>query len=195
MKFARLAALAGSLAAVFAVALSGASMASASVRPNLTPPCSHGALAGSCGDQVSSSTPPLGLALPTLKATQNEALTGKSNLSDGRTDWFWHNSASGYKVANYAPGAVRSNFCMAQTGEGSAIVVRICNGRLYQDWFFSDSGSDAPGTFTGTWTNVATGDSIAVTTQAGPVVPMTIIDPSTAPLKAQFTFRTMLVAQ
>jgi hypothetical protein len=179
-----------SAAAVASLALSGGA-ASASAVPQITPGCSHGTLAGSCGTQVTSSSPALGLAVTAARVGQ--PVIGKSDLTTSATDWFWHTAPSGNKIATFAPGGRRGTLCMRQAGVGAPITLGTCNGRAFQQWIFSDSGAGAPGTFTGTWTNAATGDSIEATTQGRAVIPVTITDPAAAPLKAQFTFRTVLI--
>jgi hypothetical protein len=168
------------------------------IQPALTPQCAHGSLAGSCGDQVSATSPPMGLAV-TGKPVQNLIVTGKSNLSTSATDWYWSNSGAG-KRAEWAPKGVESGWCLAQVAIDAPIVIRHCTGLGFQVWTFtldtslagnSCSGADA---CIGTWANAATGQVFAVTRQAMPVVPVTLNGAAPVPSE-DFAFKTQLVAQ
>jgi hypothetical protein len=183
--------------AVMGISLAGAGIASASVHPNLTPKCT--ALGGSCGDQVSQpqsvgAVPALGLAV--TRAAVNQPVIGKSDLTTSATDWFWFPAVPGstfpqnqVKVARFAPNGVQSNFCMRQTSVGSPITLGKCTGLTWQQWQFTADPASTAGA--GTWTNVATGNSIAVTRQAKPVATITV--PITTPTPAEdFTFFTGL---
>ena len=157
--------------------------ASASARPAITPACSHGPLAGSCGTQVSASSPALGLAA--VKAAQNQQVTGKSDLTTSATDWYWFTGPSGQKGAEFAPSGKESGYCLAQTSVGSAVVLRHCNGSTWQQWNFNNADN-------GTWANLATSQVLAVTKQAQPVLAVTLAGAAPTPYE-QFTFYTQLI--
>ena len=158
-------------AAGAAAALTAAGMASASVS-QVAPPvdgCETGIYTGYCGTQVDAGTPALSIAVNFFGGPHGDVIA-TSDPFRKTADWFWFRYNGGPNdIAEFAPGGVASNLVMAQVG--AYIVLQKANGDLNQQWNFTCTAA-CPGSFPGTWTNVATGDIIKATSDGGPVIPV-----------------------
>jgi hypothetical protein len=158
------AAAAGAAAALTAAGLAGASVS----QPTGFDGCETGIYTGYCGTQVDQGSPALSIAVD-VRGERTKVIA-TSDPRGGSADWFWFRYNGGANnIAEFAPHGVASNFVMAQVGDD--IVLQKATGELNQQWHFTcDAVCNFP--YTGTWTNLATGDIIASTSDGGPVIPV-----------------------
>jgi hypothetical protein len=162
-------------------------MAGASVsQPTHVDGCETGIYTGYCGTQVDAGSPALSIAVD-WSGSRHANVIATSDPRGGSADWFWFRYNGGpNSIAEYAPHGVASNLVMAQVGDD--IVLQRANGNLNQQWLFTcDTVCSPP--YTGTWTNLATGDIIEATSDGGPVIPVPV--PTGTPTTAdRWTFVT-----
>jgi hypothetical protein len=146
-------------------AAAGTGLADATVAaPQVSTKCATGVYAGYCGTQVNSGVPALSIAVSGLGK-----VIATSHVHGAKGDWFWfaYNGGS-TKIAEYAPNGVASNLVMAQVG--NHIVLQRATGAANQQWTFTCAASCGP-IYTGTWTNLSSGDVISANGDGGRVVP------------------------
>jgi hypothetical protein len=158
VKRAGLAVTAGAAIVVTAAGIAGASAAKPTSPPN---ECATGIYAGYCGTQVDSGTPALSISVDRFGQ-----VVAASRPRPHSADWFWFSFEGGANdIAEFAPGGVASNLVMAQVG--SRIVLQKGSGDTDQQWVFKCYTGCTSGPYAGTWTNIASGDVIAATTNGG----------------------------
>ena len=153
-----LAVAAGAAIVVTAAGIAGA----AAARPSdSVDECATGIYAGYCGTQVDSGSPALSITVGRWGR-----IVATSHPRRGAADWFWFRYEGGANnIAEFAPNGVTSNLVMAQVG--SRIELQRANGDTGQQWLFTCYSGCTSGPYVGTWTNIASGDIIAATTDGG----------------------------